>query len=307
MHFAYPLPWWLAVVLATAIGAVAYLEYRRPLSPLTPAQRAVLVGLRVLALTALVLFVFRPIAVLPPSGSRDAIVPILVDVSRSMRLGDADGQTRLARANALLKNELGLPLASQFKTEIFGAGDGLAPANVDALAADARRTDLSGALASLRERYRGQRVAGIVVLSDGGDTGAGRSGGSSRSGGAGGAGGPPVFTVGIGSPDGPRDREVLGITAGDPRLDHATIDLHVTAVSTGFGRAPFSLRVLANGQLLDTRRLVPPADGSPIDVVNQSGINRAWPATDSDESGLRRNVNGLDLMNELDQGQYGQT
>jgi hypothetical protein len=76
-----------------------------------------------------------------------------------------------------------------------------------------------------------------------------------------------VFTVGIGSPDGPRDREVLGITAGDPRLDHATVDLHVTTMSSGFGRAPFSLRILANGQVLDTRRLVPSADGSPIEQV----------------------------------------
>ena len=273
MHFAYPLPWWLAVLLAAAIGAVAYVEYRRPLSPLTLPQRGVLVGLRVLALAALVLFVFRPIAVLPPAGSRDAIVPVLVDVSRSMRLADADGQTRLARATALLNNELGLPLTSRFKTDIYAVGDGLATAKIDALAADARRTDLSGALASVRERYRGQRVAGIVLISDGGDTGAGRSDGAGRAAGSDGAGGssevggPPVFTVGIGSPDGPRDREVLGITAGDPRLDHATIDLHVTAVSTGFGRAPFTLRVLANGQLLDLRRLVPSADGSPIDQM----------------------------------------
>ena len=271
MHFAYPLPWWLAVILAAAVGAVAYVEYRRPLSPLTPAQRGVLAGLRVLALAALVLFLFRPIAVLPPAGSRDAVVAVLVDVSRSMRLADADGQTRIARATALLKGELGLPLTSRFKTEIYAVGDGLAPAKVDALAADARRTDLSGALAAVRERYRGQRVVGFVVLSDGGDTagGAGRAGsaGGAEAGGSGDVGGPPVFTVGIGSPDGPRDREVLGITAGDPRLDHATVDLHVTAVSSGFGRAPFSLRVLGNGRLLDTRRLVPAADGSPIDQI----------------------------------------
>jgi uncharacterized membrane protein len=280
MHFAYPLPWWLAIVLAAAVGGVAYAEYRRPLSPLTPARRGALVALRVLALAAIVLFVFRPIAVLPPAGSRDAIVPILVDVSRSMRLADADGQTRVARASGLLKNELGPPLASHFKTEIYGVGNGLEPIKADGLAADARRTDLTGALASIRERYRGQRVAGIVVISDGGDTGAGQderegraaragwAGGAGRAGGAGGdTGGPPVFTVGIGSPDGPKDREVLGITAGDPRLDHATVDLHVTAVSSGFGRAPFSLRVLANGQLLETRRLVPPADGSPIDQI----------------------------------------
>src|SRR6478735_6650528 len=195
MHFAYPLPWWLAVVLAAAIAGVAYGEYRRPLSPLTRVQRGVLVSLRVLALVILVLCLFRPIAILPPAGTRDAIVPILVDASRSMRLNDADGQTRVARANALLKNELGAPLSARFTTELYTVGEGLAPAKVDSLTADARRTDLAGALTAVRERYRGQRVAGIIVLSDGGDTGTG-SHGAAVSGGD--AGGPPVFAVGIG-------------------------------------------------------------------------------------------------------------
>jgi uncharacterized membrane protein len=263
MHLAHPLPWWLAILLAAAVGAFAFAEYRRPLSPLTRAQRGVLAGLRVLTLATLVLFLFRPIVILPPAGARDAIVPLLVDVSRSMRLADADGQTRLARATALLKTELGPALASHFVTELYTVGNGLTPGAVDGLAADARRTDLSGALTAVRERYRGQRVAGIVVLSDGGDTGT--SGGPGGPGGD--AGGPPVFAIGIGSPDGPRDREVLGITAGDPHLDQASVDLHVTAVSTGFGRRPFELRVLANGQVLDTRRIVPPADGSPIDEM----------------------------------------
>jgi len=263
MHFAYPFPWWLAVLLASAIAAVAYGEYRRPLSPLTRVQRGVLVTLRVLALAILVLCLFRPIAILPPAGTRDAIVPILVDGSRSMRLDDADGQTRAARAYALLKNELGAALSSRFATELYSVGEGLAPAKVDGLTADARRTDLAGALTAVRERYRGQRVAGIIVLSDGGDTGTGTANGA----GASEAGGPPVFAVGIGSPDGPRDREVIGISTGDPRLDHSSVDLHVTAISTGFGRAPFTLRVRGNGQLLDTRRIVPPADGSPIDEI----------------------------------------
>jgi hypothetical protein len=264
MHFAYPLPWWLAVLLAAAVTAAAFFEYRRPLAPLTRTQRGVLAGLRVIALGALVLFLFRPVAMLPPSGSRDAIVPVLVDVSRSMRLADADGQPRLARAIALLKTDLMPALSSRFVTELYGVGDGLAPVQIDRLAADARRTDLAGALTAVRERYRGQRVAGIVVLSDGGDTGAG---GAGRAGEAGPEGGPPVFAVGLGSPDGPRDREVLGVVAGDPRLDQSSVDLHVSAVSTGFGRTPFTIRVLGNGQLLDTRRVVPPADGSPIDEL----------------------------------------
>ncbi|HZP47126.1 MAG TPA: glutamine amidotransferase [Vicinamibacterales bacterium] len=267
MHLAVPLPWWLAVVLAAAVAAAAFAEYRRPLAPLTALQRAALVAFRVVVLAVLVLFLFRPVAMLPPAGSRDAIVPVLVDASRSMRLSDADGRARIDRAADLLKRQLLPSLGRQFSTELFAVGDGVAPTSVDRLTADARRTDLGGALAAIRDRYRGQRVAGIVLISDGADTtgadGAGRAGGAARAGGD----GPPIYTVGVGAPDGPRDREVLGIQAGDPRLDHASVDLHVTAVSSGFGRAPFQLRLLANGQPADTRRLVPQADGSPIDVV----------------------------------------
>src|SRR4029078_4281042 len=98
MHFACRFPWWRAVVFAAAIGLAIYLEYRRPLSPLTRVQRGVLVALRARAFASLVLFLFRRVAMLPPSNARDAVVPILVDVSRSMRLADADGQARLARA-----------------------------------------------------------------------------------------------------------------------------------------------------------------------------------------------------------------
>jgi uncharacterized membrane protein len=313
MHFAYPLSWWLAILLAAAIATAAFVEYRRPLSPLTPTQRGLLVALRVLVLAALVLFLFRPIVVLPPSGSRDAVVPILIDGSRSMRLGDADGQSRLSRATAVVKNDLLPKLAPHFAVEIFRIGDGLAPAALDGISADARRTDLTGALAAARERYRGQRIAGLVVVSDGGDTG---SGGSSRSSGSGGPSGfgrsgksgsaasrigdVPVFTIGVGSPDGPHDREVLGIVAGDPRLDEATVDLHVTAVSNGFGRTPFSLRLLANGQPVDMRRIVPQADGSPIDqlfTVSPDPVNptvyTAEVPSDASESVVENNARGV--------------
>ena len=88
------------------------------------------------------------------------------------------------------------------------------------------------------------------------------------------AGGPPVFAVGIGSPDGPHDREVLGITAGDPRLDQASVDLHVTGGEHRLRPAGRStLRVLANGRVLDTRRLVPPADG----IADRRSSSRCRP------------------------------
>jgi uncharacterized membrane protein len=260
MHFAHPLPWWLAIVLAAAIGALAFVEYRRPLAPLTRVRRGVLSALRVLALAALMLFLFRPVVLLPQADANGAVVPVLVDVSRSMRLPDEAGQARIARAVSLLKTELLPALSRHFTPEVYAVGDGVAPAAVDGLGADARRSDLAASLDRVRDRYRGQRVAGIVLLSDGGDTGGGAERGAA-------AHGPPVFAVGIGAADGLHDREVLGVAAGDPKLDHASVDLRVSAISSGFGRAPFQLRVLANNRVVETRRIVPPADGSPIDAA----------------------------------------
>jgi uncharacterized membrane protein len=269
MHFANPIPLWLALLAAAAIGGVALFSYRRPLVPLTSMQRGVLVALRASGLALVVLCLCRPIVLRPPSASRDVVVPVLVDVSRSMAIADAGGQARLARAVRALKTDILPALSGRFTPEIYGIGDGLVPlnlvnpvnpVNLGGLTATARQSALAAAIAAVRERYRGRRISGIVLISDGGET-------TTSTGAVSPDAAVPVFAIGVGSADGVRDREVVGMTAGDPRLDQASVDLHVTAVSRGYGRAPFDLRVLANGRPVETRRLVPAADGSPIDEV----------------------------------------
>jgi len=128
MHFASPLPWWLAVLVAAAVTGLAVFSYRWPIVPLSAARRGLLMGLRALSLAAVVLLLCRPVILVPPAGSPDVVVPILVDVSRSMRVADADGQTRIARAADLLQRELLPKLAPPFKPELFVIGEALTPA-----------------------------------------------------------------------------------------------------------------------------------------------------------------------------------
>lgn len=259
MSFAAPLPWWLIGLVASAIGGLAYFSYRRPVAPLSRVRRGTLVALRALALSAIVAVLCRPVMHVPPDIV-DVVVPVLVDVSRSMRVADADGATRLARAVQVLERDLLPSLGGRFRPEVFAVGEAVAPSNIDVLSAWARRSDLGAALTSIRARYRGQPVAGIVLLSDGGDTAPLARDVDAPS-------GPPVFTVGLGAPEGVPDLEVLALVAGDPRLDQVSVDLHVSAVSRGFGPTPFDLRVLADGRLLETRRLTPSVDGSPVEAV----------------------------------------
>ena len=122
MHFANPPSWWLGILIAAAIAATAFLSYRRPLAPLSPKERATLMALRAVALLIVAIFLARPIVLAPPAGSKDAVVPILVDVSRSMRVADADGRPRISEAADLVR-QLVPTLSGRFTTEIYGVGD----------------------------------------------------------------------------------------------------------------------------------------------------------------------------------------
>ncbi len=260
MRFAVTLPWWGYLLTVLSAMALAWLAYARVPVKLTPAGRATLTALRFTTLLLLIVILLRPMVTVPPAAANNSLLPILVDVSRSMRLTDDGGPTRLERAKAIVR-DLQARVSSEYRIELLTFGETLAAAtDVERLAATARRSDLSGARADVGERYRTQRVAGIIVLSDGGDT-------APQEAKAGRAITAPILTVGIGGTELARDREVVNLTAGEPLLPGASIDLSVSATSAGFGTQPVELRVSANGRPVDMRRVAPSADGAPIHQV----------------------------------------
>lgn len=271
MTFANPLPWW-ALVPALALGAaVAWQAYRRLGGD--PRRRAILSGLRFVTLVLLLVFLMRPVSSRSEDSPRDAIVPILVDTSRSMSIDDADGARRLDRARDLLTSELLPALEPGFQVEVLAFSDGVSAASPSDLAATGRRSDLSAALDDVRERYRGRVVPGIVVLSDGGDTG-GRAGAAAD----GGATSPPIYAFGVGSAAGTLDREVTSVTVAEAVLDDSRVDLAVSAVGHGDEGRAFELRLLENGRPIEVRRVTPAGDGAPVREVFQVSPPAAAPS-----------------------------
>lgn len=259
MQFAVLLPWWGYALAFGGALVLAWLAYTRIPTPLSAGTRALLIGLRALTLILLIAILLRPVRVVPPSAANNGLLPILVDVSRSMRLTDGGGPSRLERAQAIVR-DLQARLSTEYRLELLTFGDALAPGEIEHLAATARRSDLSGAIADLADRHRDHRLAGVIVISDGGDTAA-QEGESVRSVSA------PVITVGVGDAVTARDREIVNLTAGEPLLAGASIDLSVSASSAGFGTEPVELRVSANGRAVDVRRVTPKAEGAPIHEV----------------------------------------
>lgn len=259
MQFAVLLPLWGYVLVFAGALVLAWLAYARVPIVLTPASRIALTTLRALTLLLLIAILLRPVKLIPPAGGLNSLVPVLVDISRSMRLADGDGPSRIERAQAIVR-DLQTRLGADYRVEVLTFGEALAAGDVDHLAATARRSDLTSAVAALADRHRDDRVASVIVLSDGGDT-SDQENQASQSASA------PVLAVGIGSTAAERDREVVNFTAGEPLLAGASIDLSVSAISVGYGNEPVELRVTANGRPVDVRRVTPSADGAPIHEV----------------------------------------
>ena len=259
MSFANPIPWGALAAVVVSAAIVAWLAYSR--RPLSTGRRVTLSLLRFATLLALVVFLLRPVATNPDEGGRGIVVAVLVDISRSMSIEDAGGSRRIDRARQVIVDRLRPSLEARFTVDMLSFGEILTPTDPRTLSSSARQSDLEGALTAVRARYRGRPVAGVVLVSDGGDT----SNGAERAA----AQGPPIFAIGIGAPAPGKDREVLSVAAADQMLDDSRVDLEVSAVSHGLGTAPVELRLLENGRPIDVRRVTPAADGTPVREVFQ--------------------------------------
>jgi len=149
LSFTTALPWWGVLLVAVVIGVIAWLAYAQSVVPRP--RRNVLIVLRFITLAALVLFLMGPVRV-SDEGFRNVFVPVLVDVSRSMSIDDADEQRRIDRARDVLTRDLLPALNEQFRVEVLSFGERLRDARPADLAATDRASDLSGALAADRDR-----------------------------------------------------------------------------------------------------------------------------------------------------------
>jgi uncharacterized membrane protein len=271
--FANPLPWWALVLVIAATAAVGWHAYRHFIGPRH--QRVVLTSIRIVTLLLLVLFLMRPVTRAANQNARDAVVPILVDMSRSMGIQDtaagpgnpargsgSDAMRRIDRARTILTDRLLPALGDRFHVEVLGFGDAVIPGTPDRLSATARRSDFQSAFAGVRERHRDHVVAGIVLLTDGSDTsGLGERAAVDT--------GVPVYPIALGSRTLNGDREILSVTAAETVMDDSRVDLAVSAVSHAPGSESIELRLLENGRPIEVRRVTSPAGGSPVREVFQ--------------------------------------
>jgi uncharacterized membrane protein len=135
-------------------------------------DRLVLGAIRAAAILVLAGCLMRPVLLLSSAVPQRNVLGVLLDDSRSMRLADVGGTSRLDAVRSTFGDSAALVrrLGDRFVLRFFRFGvDAGAITGAAALRGAGTRTDLSGALQAAQDELAGVPLAGLVLVTDGAD------------------------------------------------------------------------------------------------------------------------------------------
>ncbi len=246
------------------VGLVTWL-YRR-LEGVRTLDRAVLGALRALALLLVLACLLRPALVVASAVPQRNVLAVLLDDSRSQRIADVEGSSRLtavqrtfADSGALMRG-----LGERFAVRLVRFAAETRPMDsVGALAATGTRTDLAQALEATRAELTGVPLAGVILVTDGADNGGGDLdaallGLRARQ--------VPVYTVGVGQTRFERDVAVERVSAANSVLVGGTVLVDASVRLRGTGSDPVTVTAEADGRIVATETVRAPSSGDVLSV-----------------------------------------
>lgn len=254
-----------AILVAVAAGATV-LTYASVRARTAPRERAVLAILRLGVVAVLLLALMRPVLVLSTTVPQRSFVAVVLDDTRSMTLDDGGGVPRSraaldafaegSPARVGLEERFGVRFFAMSRTAERIEGP-------EALTFQGTRTHLGASLERVREELSGVPLAGIVLVTDGGDNAREEL---SRYLLPLQAAGIPVFPVGVGRESLPRDVQVSRVELPRAALRGSTVQADVVVNQTGYGGRQVELVVEDRGRIVATQPVELPPDGVPKTV-----------------------------------------
>ncbi len=247
----------VAVFLAVSLGVVAW-SYRRDAT--SGAVRAVCAALKLLGLLTLGAVVLEPLW----SGQRVTpganLFVVLADNSQGMRIKDRGAaQSRGEVLRGLLTGDATAwtaKLEDNFQVRRYLFDSRLqSTRDFSELDFDGRTTSLNAALRTIADRYQGQPLSGILILTDGNATDAtdGRLDTSGL---------PPVYPVVIGSDETIKDISLQRVTVSQTAFEDAPVSVQADVTEGGYsGRNIVAQLFDASGKKVQEQTLRAREDG----------------------------------------------
>ena len=254
MRFTYLWPWWavaLALVIMAGITAYGYLRLNRPMSQ---RFRVLLIGLRILAALVLLICLLEPVLIERKDITPPTNLLVLADTSQSMRLKDVElaGQasTRLDLVNRVLFNPASQflrTLTDRFDVHLyrFDKQPHQISSESSSLEAVGGLTDIATSIDDASKAWRGQLLAGVVLLTDGAhnaSTSLVEQVAETHI---------PIYAVGVGDPEPPKDLKLSRVEVSPVAYTEHDVPIRVTVDNTGYSGSHTRVSLMMDNQVVD--------------------------------------------------------
>ncbi|TFH73621.1 hypothetical protein E3V39_10525 [Gammaproteobacteria bacterium LSUCC0112] len=235
----------ITLLLFLMIPAVVWLLYRRTTRPITRRWKNLLIGLRSAVLMLLLLLLMRPIITTFEVNPQETYLAVLVDDSASMQIADVAGfESRQQAIADALYGEGGIVagLADRYQVRTFAFNQSVRRVgDASELTAQGNSSSLEQAMRQVADQLGGLPLSAVVMISDGADNADTDPLLSARDFAARQI---PVFTVGVGQEQIPRDVGISNVSASQTILDNSVFDVQVDVSQQGYSGRPLNLRVM---------------------------------------------------------------
>ncbi|HIE28241.1 TPA: VWA domain-containing protein, partial [Candidatus Poribacteria bacterium] len=240
MEFTNLWSWWIAALLVT-VGIATY-SYFRNKKPISVKLKIVLITLRFLAL-GLLLFclILKPAMVKEEEKRIRSNLLVLVDTSQSMAITDVpNNSSTIERLTAVQtsflnpKNQIYSKLAERFDLQLYHFDSQCEGIDLEKnetgklLQANGAFTDVGNALSTAINDWKGQPIAGVVLLTDGRNNTGGSPLDTVQFLNA------PIYPIGVGNPVAPKDVKLVKIEAPPVAYVDHLVPVNVTLNSNGY-------------------------------------------------------------------------
>jgi hypothetical protein len=235
LSFAYGISPWLFAVFVILIVAAVWAVYYKTTRPLTGPWKAWFIGLRSAVLVLLLFCLLRPVVTTTQVAPQETYLAVLIDNSQSMAITDMPGGDSRQQVvqEAFLDDGLLDELSESFQLRSFSFDKQAQRVNsLDAVAEPGTASSIDGALSYVQDQLNGLPLGAVVLISDGADNSEvdpvirARDFGNQQV---------PIFTVGAGQEEIPRDIGIVDVSAAETVLEGSVFNIQVALTQQGYG------------------------------------------------------------------------
>jgi len=242
---------WLVIATIVLSVSVLYWNFKW-----MERRKGLFLFLRLSIYLLLIFLLLEPVRTVEEKPSEEPSVALLIDNSTSM--GVKDPISRFSMVKEFLKGSLVRKLKEKYNLLLFTFGSTFKPTMVEDILQSipqAESTDIGQALDGLDEELRGQRLAGILLVTDG----AHNVGGDPRL--VAKRITAPIFSIGVGDPRKFKDLQISEVQVSDFVFKNTPSDIGVKIRSYGFEGKEITVILKEESEILQTKKVRMPEDG----------------------------------------------